>query len=1670
MHTQLKASIVRIFAARGDIVGMGFLASERSILSCAHVITAALNIAEDTPDVPTTAISLDFPLIAPGCYLSAYVNFWQPPQPNGGGDIAVLQLNDAAPAGAEAVHLVSAEDMWNRTFRAFGFPGGHDAGVWVPGTLRDRQATGWVQIEQISTTGYQVQQGFSGGPVWDEELDGVVGIVVAEERDPTIRAAYMIPTNVLVKAWPPLEQQARSPCPYRGLFPFQEQDVSVFFGRETFTDQLVEAVLRQSSFAIVLGPSGSGKSSVVFAGLFPRLRKESTWLLTHLRPGNAPFQALATALLLLLEQEMTETDRLIENRKLATALSTGDLSITEVVERIVQKQQGSSRVLLAIDQFEELYTLCPEPAIRQQFLDALVKAVEAQRSQQHSHMTVVLTLRADFLGQALAQRSFADVLQDAALMLTPMTHVDLKTAIEEPARQIGVTFAPGLVERIVDDVENEPGQLPLLEFALTLLWERQEKKQLTHQAYEEIGRVEGALARYADQVYEALGEDEKEGVRRVSIQMVRPGEHTEDTRRLATRGELGEEGWTLARQLSDKRLVVTNVTLTGQETAEIVHEALIQRWTRLQAWMNADRTFREWQERLRATLHQWEESKQDEGVLLHGALLTEAKYWLEKRGHELTLKERDYVFYSILNEGISISTWLHRYGTIGETLAFLDTYINSPEEARRLKSIEALKCLPRTDPDDKVYEQLQRSVLGDASVAVRSKAAHAICERGQISRLTELLASKGLSIQERQRVIQALASTRNQPGTGLEVQKALRHSRLRVLFVATIQLLLDYRNTLAIIVFFSFLLGQIASSLADQVSNVVESGSSLKQVLPPIGVFQVVMILVLGLYVFIRRRLIDGKAIGLKECIGIGAIVAFIADSINYTPQIIAAVRDTNEPVITAISFLLLPHLLLDIAVASIIALSFRVHLRNRSAAWILFLIAILSAGIAALSQQVIAIHTTEINQSISQLSSTSILHGFPNILLNDIFNYYYATSAPTYPISIAIAWFLGFCAVFGCLLGFLIGFRSAFTGKQAPVTSSLTTAKLRVAGTSSRSIRIFSRRTAMIVFAGLAIAVVGGNLLWWTLLHRPYTYHSDSPTVGSINWSPDDKYLAFSTSTVPGGSSMSTGQTSTVQVWVWNAITKTNLPLYTYTSNGFPSADITWSHDGKYLAFTISTVPGGSSTSTAQTFTGQVWVWNAITKAKLSLYTYTTTTTTTSSSSPTVGSINWSPDDKYLAFSTSTVPGGLLTSTGQTSTAQVWVWNAITKAKLSLYTYTSNGFPSADITWSHDGKYLAFTISTYPGGLSTSTAQTFTGRVWVWNATTKAKLSLYTYTTTTTTSSSSYSSPTVGSITWSPDDKYLAFSTSTVPGGSSTSTGQTSTAQVWVWNAITKAKLSLYTTTTTTSPTVGNITWSPDDKYLAFSTSTYSGGSSTSTGQTSTAQVWVWNAITKTNLPLYTYTSNGFPSADITWSHDGKYLAFTISTYPGGLSTSTGQAWVWNAITKAKLSLYTYTSTSTTYTSSSPTVGSIIWSPDDKYLAFTTSTVPGGSLTSTLQMSTAQVWVWNAITKAKLSLYTTTSTSANFSNTGSPYADMTWSPDNKHFAFVLNSIDPSCETTSKSDSCNGTVHIWDATTKGSIYTLRLSSSAVESIAWSPDNTRIASGSSDGTLNVWYAV
>ncbi|TRU25275.1 MAG: S-layer homology domain-containing protein [Microcystis aeruginosa Ma_MB_S_20031200_S102] len=437
------------------------------------------------------------------------------------------------------------------------------------------------------------------------------------------------------------------PCPYRGLFHFGPRDAEYFFGRESFIKTLFQTT-QTRNFIPLLGASGSGKSSVVFAGLVPKLQQEGHWQFTHFRPGSDPFHALALALVPLYTTNLNETERLAQARQLANYLRDGDIPLTDVVAQI-QQNYPSERVLVIADQFEELYTLCPDETIRRNFLDKLTTSPFERVG-----MVLVLTMRADFLGNALSYRPFADVLQNTDLKLGPMNREELTEVIEKPAQKLGVTLEAGLVKRILDDVESEPGNLPLLEFALTELWQRRQGKELTHLAYTEIGQVQGALARHANEEYHKLSEEQREQMRRIFIQLVRPGEGTEDTRRLATKAELGEVNWVLVKQLADARLVVTSRSEEAQvETVEVVHEALIRNWGELRGWMDTDRVFRAWQERLRAGMYQWQQIENgdvtgwDESRLLRGTALAEAEENLKQRPEDLSEGELFYIQVSV---------------------------------------------------------------------------------------------------------------------------------------------------------------------------------------------------------------------------------------------------------------------------------------------------------------------------------------------------------------------------------------------------------------------------------------------------------------------------------------------------------------------------------------------------------------------------------------------------------------------------------------------------------------------------------------------------------------------------------------------------------------------------------------------------------------------------------------------------------------------------------------------------------------------------------------------------------------------------------------------------------------------------------------------------------------
>ncbi len=439
--------------------------------------------------------------------------------------------------------------------------------------------------------------------------------------------------------------------PYRGLFAFREEDAEHFYGREAFTAKLFDAVhAHRKPLVMVIGPSGSGKSSVVYAGLVPQLRRIRLggWTVASFRPGEHPFQALAAAFVPLLEPDMGEIDRLAETIKLAAILKEGSLVMQDLAIRAAQKAPANNRILLIADQFEELYTLCQDATERHLFFDRLLSAIQPSHipaSQQPAlPLSLVVTMRADFLSSALSYRPVVDALQEADLKLGPMSRVELQRAIEMPARHLGVDLEPGLTKRILDALGEGPGDLPLLEFALTLLWARRSDGLMTHAAYDETGGVEKALAGYAEEVFAELTGEEQLRAQRILVQLVQPGEATEDTRRLASREEVQEDNWNLVTRLADTRLVVSNRNdATGEETVEIAHEALIGGWERLREWVEADRAFRIWQERLRAALHQWEASNKDEGALLRGALLAEAEQWHRERPDDLGRAEQNFI-------------------------------------------------------------------------------------------------------------------------------------------------------------------------------------------------------------------------------------------------------------------------------------------------------------------------------------------------------------------------------------------------------------------------------------------------------------------------------------------------------------------------------------------------------------------------------------------------------------------------------------------------------------------------------------------------------------------------------------------------------------------------------------------------------------------------------------------------------------------------------------------------------------------------------------------------------------------------------------------------------------------------------------------------------------------
>ncbi|MFJ2896072.1 AAA family ATPase [Streptomyces sp. NPDC087218] len=623
----LEASQARVYAGDGRVVGAGFLVAGDVLCTCAHVVARALGLPGAGPEEPPErAVEVDFPLVAGHPRAHATVESWRA----GGGDVALLRL-DGPVEGTRPAPLVDGTDVWEHPFRTMGFPVGAGHGVWAHGTLRAGLGSGWVQME-TEEPGPRVVKGFSGAPVWDDAQNGVVGMTVAADVEE--RTAYLLPSADLVD-----ETTLVPRCPFRGLTAFTEDDAEFFHGRDADAERLLAAV-RGRSLTLVAGPSGCGKSSLVSAGVLPRLRAAGAGV-TELRPvpGVRPAAVVARALAGVLEPELREVERLARAEELADLLEANGDFAAELRARVLARGGGTGGHVLFVDQLEEYVSAGPDAG---RTLLGLLDGLAG------GGLRVVATARPGSL-DALITADTSDLVSEAVRFLAPLAPEDLGRAVTAPVDAVpGLWFEAGLPERIVADAGDEPGRMPLVQFALTELWRRRSRAMLTHAAYDGLGGVAGALVGSADDAYEKLSRSERDLARRLFVQLARPGDGDAFTRRPTRAADLAPELVGLARRLAPDKLVVLSHAPGGdghEEIVDLAHEALTDHWPRLRRWLTESRDFRLWQEQVRADLDRWRSQQREPARLLSGTDLAEAERRLAEHPDpdDIPAAEREYV-------------------------------------------------------------------------------------------------------------------------------------------------------------------------------------------------------------------------------------------------------------------------------------------------------------------------------------------------------------------------------------------------------------------------------------------------------------------------------------------------------------------------------------------------------------------------------------------------------------------------------------------------------------------------------------------------------------------------------------------------------------------------------------------------------------------------------------------------------------------------------------------------------------------------------------------------------------------------------------------------------------------------------------------------------------------
>jgi len=430
--------------------------------------------------------------------------------------------------------------------------------------------------------------------------------------------------------------------PYKGLRAFLEADSADFFGREILTRRLVERIAETGAprFLCAVGPSGSGKSSVVRAGLVPAIRRgvipgSDRWYVIEVLPGAHPMRELETALL---GVSVEPPPSLLED------LERDELGLARAVAKLLPDPEAE--LLIVLDQLEEIFTMVEDEAERVHVLES----IRAATADPASRIRVIATLRADFYDQPLSVRGFGDLLAARNEAITPMSPEELERAIVGPAERVGLDIESGLVAAMVADVIDRPGALPLLQYALTELADRKDVGSLTLNAYRRIGGVSGALARRAEHLYDALDDAGADACRQLFLRLVSLGE--EDTRRRVRRSELTSADDHATGAVIDafgrhRLLSFDRDPASREPTVEIAHEALLGAWARLRAWIDGARDDLRTRAAVATSAAEWQTSGRDESFLLRGGRLEQVAAWAETTSIGLSPTDEEYLAASL---------------------------------------------------------------------------------------------------------------------------------------------------------------------------------------------------------------------------------------------------------------------------------------------------------------------------------------------------------------------------------------------------------------------------------------------------------------------------------------------------------------------------------------------------------------------------------------------------------------------------------------------------------------------------------------------------------------------------------------------------------------------------------------------------------------------------------------------------------------------------------------------------------------------------------------------------------------------------------------------------------------------------------------------------------------